>query len=143
MSPDDAHPLPEYRSDPRNAPRVRIHTTGIMTASAPIGSPTHGVRVLDLSLGGARVLSHHNCVAGHEFNVILRFQPQLLRLQAAIVWVKPRAKGMYECGIAIQRISAENRAYLSEILADRLRPQRAANCAFYPAKPANSSSSSR
>lgn len=139
MPPDNAHHLPTYSSDPREAPRVRLCTTGIITATAPMGSPTYGVRVLDLSLGGARIISKQRCIIGHEFDVILRFQPELLRLQASVVWVKPRAQSMYECGISIRNISPQNRAYLTDIVADRLRPQRSANCAFYPAKPATSS----
>jgi len=143
MPPTNAHLLPEYRCDPRLTPRVRIQTTGIITAASPTGSPTHGARVLDLSLGGARLLSRQSCIPGQEFSVILRFRPRLLRLDAVAVWVKPRNNGMYECGVAVQRISPKARAFLSEILANRLRPQLAANCAFYPARPANSSGPSK
>lgn len=140
MPEDTPHHLHTHASDPREAPRVRLCTTGIITATAPIGSPTYGVRVLDVSVGGARIISAQRCLVGHEFDVILRFQPQLLRLQAAVVWLKPRAQNMYECGVSIRNISPQNRAYLTDIVADRLRPQRSANCAFYPAKPATSSS---
>lgn len=139
MPVDNAHSHSDLRSDPRHTPRIRLETTGLVTAKSPPGSPTYGVRVLDLSLGGARLISRQPCAPGQDFRVILQFRPHLLRLDTTVVWVKTRAESMFECGVAITGCSSVDRHRLTSILSNRLRPQGAANCAFYPAKPAKSS----